>query len=236
MMKCLIFDMDGVILDSEPLHEEARQLMYQEMNITVDESFPNPVGRSCSGFWKEILEMLNMPGDCKECQTRQYDLVAKLIEEKKVPTSDGLLEILEWAKSNNIIIGLASSSTRRLVDETLRILKIADYFDYTVSGDEVTKKKPSPEPYLRVLELAGVSPNCAVAVEDSRSGVTSAKAAGLYCFGYVNPTSGNQDLSNADRLIQNLNEIKESYYLAIDIGAVQWPSYLRTSGKRKDDP
>ena len=69
--------------------------------------------------------------------------MVKLIEDKNVQPCDGLIEVLQWAKSQGIKIGLASSSTRRLVDDSLRLLNIADYFDYTVSGDEVFKKKPN---------------------------------------------------------------------------------------------
>ena len=106
-----------------------------------------------------------------------------------------------------IKIGLASSSTRPLVDETLSLLNIKQYFDCVVSGDEIPRKKPAPDIYLRVLELTGISAENAVAVEDTKAGTIAARDAGIFCYGYVNPTSGEQDLSNAATTIFHLREL-----------------------------
>ena len=206
-LKIIIFDMDGVILDSEPLHENARQMMFRSFGIVPDENFPNPVGKSSSGFWRTVSGLCGLDQDAYALEAEQYRLVAVQIKENHVPVSDGLMDILEWAKAHGVKIGLASSSTRVLVDETLDMLGIRRYFDVTVSGDEVIKKKPAPYPYLKVLELAGCASEEAVAVEDSNSGIQAAKNAGIFCYGYDNPTSGDQDLSNADQVIKNLREI-----------------------------
>ena len=208
-LKIIIFDMDGVILDSEPLHENARQMMYRNFGIVPDENFPNPVGKSSSGFWRTVSGLCGIERDPYELEAEQYHLVAMQIRDNHVPVSDGLMDVLNWAKENGVKIGLASSSTRVLVDNALKFLGIRDWFDYTVSGDEVEHKKPYPDPYLKVLEMAGMAPEDAVAVEDSNSGVQAAKNAGVFCFGYDNPTSGDQDLSNADCVIKKLNEILE---------------------------
>ena len=199
--------MDGVILDSEPLHENARQMMYRSFHIVPDENFPNPVGKSSSGFWRTVSELCGLKEDAYALEAEQYRLVAVQIEENQVPPSDGLMDILKWAKEHDVKIGLASSSTRTLVDDALNLLGIREYFDYTVSGDEVIKKKPAPYPYLKVLEMSGFAAEEAVAVEDSNSGVQAAKNAGIFCYGYDNPTSGDQDLSNSDQVIKNLREI-----------------------------
>ncbi len=206
-VKIIIFDMDGVILDSEPLHEIARQRMFQSLGITPDESFPSPVGNSASGYWRKIMGLFQMEGDPVGLQEEQYRLVAELIVENNVPVSEGFMDVINYAKENDIKVGLASSSTRALVDETLRLLNVTQYFDCVVSGDEIPKKKPAPDIYLRVLELIGVPAECAVAVEDTKSGTIAAKDAGIFCYGYVNPTSGQQDLSNARAIIYNLREI-----------------------------
>lgn len=205
--KAIIFDMDGVLLDSEPIHEQSRQIMFQELNIVLDDTFPDPIGKSACDFWNLILERLHLPGTGREKEEQHYRLISKLIQENHVKESEGLIEVLEWAKKKGMKIGLASSSSRFLVEDVLRILKLEPYFDLAVAGDEVTVKKPSPEIYQKVLDAFGISGDEAVAVEDSSSGVTAAKAAGIYCFGYVNPTSGDQDLSAADCRITKLREI-----------------------------
>lgn len=206
-LKIIIFDMDGVVLDSEPLHENARQIMFRELGIVPDETFPEAVGKSSSGFWRQIIELCDIDGEPYALEDRQYALVAQQIEEEHVQPSEGFLDIVNWAKAHGVKIGLASSSTRVLVDDALRLLGVKEYFDYTVSGNEIGAKKPAPDSYLKVLELAGVTSEHAIAVEDSAAGVTAAKNAGIYCFGYCNPTSGEQDLSKADRRIDSLKEI-----------------------------
>lgn len=205
--KAIIFDMDGVLLDSEPLHENARQEMYRELNIVLDDTFPDPVGKSCSDFWDLILEKLQIPGNGVDKERQHYQMVSQQIEKYHVGPSEGLIELLQWAKRNGMKIGLASSSSRFLVDDALRLLNIETYFDFTAAGDEVAAKKPAPDLYLKVLDAFGLTGDEAIAVEDSRSGVAAAKTAGIYCFGYQNPTSGNQDLSQADQQIQKLSEI-----------------------------
>jgi hypothetical protein len=105
-------------------------------------------------------------------------------------------------------------NNRVLVNQILEHLEIASYFDVTVSGDEVMRKKPDPEIYRTVLELAGVDATEAVAVEDSGSGIKAAKSAGIFCCGYVNPTSGVQDLTEADRVIHTLLQLKEALKIA----------------------
>lgn len=207
-LKIIIFDMDGVVLDSEPLHENARQMMFRELGIVPDETFPEAVGKSSSGFWRQIIELCNINGEPYALEARQYALVAQQIEEKHVQPSEGFLDIVNWAKAHDVKIGLASSSTRVLVDDALRLLGVKEYFDYTVSGNEIGAKKPAPDSYLKVLELAEIAPEYGIAIEDSSAGVTAAKRAGIYCFGYRNVTSGEQDLSEADCQIDSLMEIR----------------------------
>ena len=207
-IELLIFDMDGVVLDSEPLHENARQSMFRELGISPDYRLPDPVGKSSSGFWRKVLAVYQMEGDPYELERRQYGLVARQIEANHLQPSDGFLDVVERAKARGIKIGLASSSTRVLVDDALRLLGVDQYFDITVSGDEVAHKKPEPDVYLRALELAGGRPDRAVAVEDSQAGVRAAQRAGIFCYGYVNETSGGQYISGADRVIRHLGEIE----------------------------
>lgn len=207
-IKLLIFDMDGVVLDSEPLHENARQSMFRELGIIPDDRLPDPVGKSSSGFWRKVLEVYPIGGDPYELEKRQYSLVARQIEENHLRPSDGFQDVVDRAKARGIKIGLASSSTRMLVDDTLRLLGVDRYFDVTVSGDEVAHKKPEPDVYLKVLEIAGEKPDRAAAVEDSEAGVRAARRAGIFCYGYVNETSGGQDVSGADRVIRHLGEIE----------------------------
>lgn len=212
--KMIIFDMDGVILDSEPLHETARQMMYQKYGVTPRDSFPDPVGMSAREFWQIVGRAYDRTWDHYEMEEEQFRLVAEQVEDLKIPPSEGFIQVAELARREEIKIGLASSSARMLVDRAISALSVKQYFDVVVSGDEVEKKKPAPDVYEKVLRLAGVSPEEAVAVEDSAVGVDAAKNAGIYCYGYRNETSGQQDLSRADEVIESLTELLEGTILA----------------------
>ena len=205
----IIFDMDGVVLNSEPFHENARQAMFRRLGITEEEDFPEPVGTSASGYWRQVLKRVGLEGDPVALQQEQYQRVEDQIRENHLGPSDGLLEVFDWARSRGMKIGLASSSTQPLVDHTLDLVHVREYFDYVVSGNQVSRKKPDPEIYLRVMEMAGAGPEETVAVEDTAAGIASARAAGIFCYGYDNETSGPQDLSQADRIIRNLREMME---------------------------
>ena len=209
MKKIMIFDMDGVIIDSEPIHESARQEMFLKYGIRPEEITINPIGKSCSGYWADVLKAQNIQGDPLALQDEQYSRTADIICQNQVPANPGMIEVLTWCKEQGIKVGLASSSTRVLVDRILEHLQIGSYFDATVSGDEVSRKKPDPEIYRKVLEMTGMAPEDAVAAEDSGSGIRAARAAGIYCCGYVNPTSGVQNLSEAEKVITSLLQLKE---------------------------
>ncbi len=209
-IRLIIFDMDGVVLNSEPFHENARQAMFRRLGIRETEDFPEPVGTSASGYWRQVLAQQGLTGDPVSLQQEQYQRVEDQIRENRLGPSDGLLEVFDWARANGMKIGLASSSTQPLVDHTLELVNVGKYFDYVVSGDQVSRKKPDPEIYLRVMEMAGSGPDETIAVEDTAAGIESARGAGIFCFGYDNETSGPQDLSRASRVIRNLREVMDA--------------------------
>lgn len=209
--KIWIFDMDGVVLDSEPLHDQARDQMYKKYDIPYDDSFPDPVGKSSRLFWKMVAEKYGRIWDDIKMEQEQFLRVAELVEENHVPVTKGLTEVLEWIRAEGFKTGLASSSDRMLVDRVLRALGVIEYFDIIVTGDEVAEKKPSPDVYEKVLKVAGVRCEDAFAVEDSTAGVEAAKRAGIYCYGYRNVTSGEQDLSRSDRIIDDLRDMIDLY-------------------------
>ena len=207
--KIMIFDMDGVILDSEPLHQNAREILYKKYKIYSTENHPNPVGKSSSGFWELVAKRNGRIWDSDQMEKEQYDLVAEQVRNNNQVKSKGLKELLCWCVQNGWLIGLASSSTRRLVEQILEALHIRQYFDVIVCGDEVKNKKSAPDIYEKVLKLAGVNRNNAFAVEDSDTGIAAAKRAGIFCYGYRNKSSGQQKLSEADEVIDHLKEIME---------------------------
>ena len=207
--KILIFDMDGVILDSEPLHARARERMYKKYGVPTDRERPAAEGKSTRDYWALLGEMFGLSFDADALEKEQFDLVARQVEENRTPPSVGLLDVLQWARGQGMRVGLASSSSRSLVARVLTLLEIGDYFDVVVCGDEIARKKPAPDIYSKVLSMAGCKPEEAIAVEDSDTGIRAAKAAGIYCIGYRNVTTMHQTLAEADLVIDGIRQIRD---------------------------
>ena len=205
-MKMLIFDMDGVILDSEPLHMEAEHQILEEYGIyNLDLSWT--VGISSYKMWQRFIVEYDMNTTPEALMQRQYATILSIIKKRNVSASYGLAEVMKAAKDKGLMLGVASSSDSVLVYGVLEHLKIKDEFDVIVCGDHVPEKKPAPFIYQEALRGAGITNEDAVTIEDSESGAEAARRAGVRCVGYRNPTSGNQDLSGTWKQIDSLSEV-----------------------------
>lgn len=206
--KLMIFDLDGVIMDSEPLHREAKVRVMRELGLDAEGLDLNShVGRPNSELWDEVIAKNSLSLSSAELESRQYDSILEQLVENRTPVSRGLKSLLDLLGRLEISCAVCSSSNRTYVDRVLSHFSLKDTFSVVVAGDEVTAKKPAPDGYLLVLERAGVKSSSAYAVEDSTAGVTAAGDAGIECIGYANPTSGNQNLSGAFMRIDALDEI-----------------------------
>jgi HAD superfamily hydrolase (TIGR01509 family) len=201
--------MDGVILDSEPLHDRARRRLFKEFNITEDERLPDPVGASAPERWRLICELFHLDKDPIAIARYQFECVVEYVKEMNLPCTKGLIETLDEAKKRGITLALASSSPKWMVEEVLDYYGIIDYFKVIATADNVTKRKPDPQIYEFVLKKAGFKPEESAAIEDSQAGILSAKAARIYCFAYKGENAVWQDQSASDKVIHDLREIFE---------------------------
>ena len=216
-IKMVVFDLDGVVLDSEPLHEHAKRRILNEHGITENLDLSFSIGQPNKVLWNGMIHRFQINKSEEELERLQYNYILEEIKMRKIRTSTGFSELIQWLKGNQIKIGLASSSNRFYVDSILSYYSLTDYFDYIVAGDEVKRKKPEPDVYLKVLELSKLDSQEVIAVEDTYAGSKAAVSAGLPCVGYQNPTSGSQDLSACFLKINELHELMEiiriRYYL-----------------------
>ena len=206
-IKLIIFDLDGVILDSEPLHEEARQIMYKKYGVTDTSKLPVAVGISMDEYWEMIKQYYPISKDAVTLQIEHYDIVEKLMYSQKLEASVGLRTVIEKARRQGINVAVASSSVSNFVYAVLHYLDIVQLFDVVTTANDVSRKKPDPEPYQITMKRCGIDKTNAIAIEDSKSGVAAAKSAGIYCIGYRNVTSGNQDISGANEIIDSLKKL-----------------------------
>jgi HAD superfamily hydrolase (TIGR01509 family) len=177
-LDAVVFDMDGVLTDTETIWDEVRR------TLAADDGVPWPDGASeamlgmSTPEWSQYMATtVGVRGDAPEVAQRVIDTMARRYHEH-LPTLPGAVEAVKRLAAR-WPLGLASSSPRRLIDASLDALGLTPYFRETVSTEEVARGKPAPDGYARVCELLGVDPGRTVAIEDSSNGLRSASAAGM---------------------------------------------------------
>lgn len=209
MNKVIIFDMDGVIVDTEPIYREINKKLYKELGaeITLEEQF-SFVGNGSRIIWTKVKNKANLKQSVEELmelsKNRKYEYLSKI--GSKITLIRGIEQLLSSLKNNGFSIAMASSSPKKNIEVILNRVKLIDYFQYIVSGEDVVNGKPNPDIFLKAAEkLKAKASDCTV-IEDSNNGVTGAKAAGMKCVGFRNLNSGNQDLSKADIILEAFDE------------------------------
>ncbi len=208
MLKAVIFDLDGVIVDSEPLHFAADLLTAADYGagVTEDDLFAY-VGTAGPEMWADLIEKYGIQDTLEGVIARQTLHKLELLKQRRMAAIPGVMELLAEAARSGLSIGLASSSPRYFIEAMVENLGIGGYFGAVVSGEEVAQSKPAPHIFLKTASLLGVESCACLVIEDSSHGVRAAKAAGMVCVGFVNPTSGTQDLSPADMIVCSIADI-----------------------------
>ena len=210
-IKAVIFDMDGVIVDTEPLHIEAYHIFFKQLNIPTDDSlFHSFVGISIENNIRQIIKtILREDISMAEKRIKQRNLIyVDLLKSRPLKALDGFHELIDSLHNNNIVTALASSSPWEQIDIITEKLSIRDKFSVLCSGHDVKASKPAPDIYHKTVKDLKVMPSSVVAIEDSITGVTSAKAASLYCIALKNPYMDTEKLEKlSDISVNCLDEI-----------------------------
>ena len=204
----IIFDMDGVLLDSEPMHQEIIYETFQLKGIPFDKAYIQTLtGMSAFPMWEKVKRDAQRTESVEELMQFHRDYFFKRLPEVKVPLVPHVKEVLEKFKNEGKHLSLASSSGRKLIDIFTQQTNIAHYFEVIMSGDDVQYSKPNPEIFLKVAQWYHLPATQFTVIEDSTNGVKAAKSANMQCIGLQNPLSGGQDLSQADLLIHSMQEL-----------------------------
>lgn len=210
MKQCVIFDMDGVIVDSEPLHQACERKMFHRLGIQVSaEEHDSLVGSTDETMWLRLSQAHSLPVPVEEAVRMKKELYLEFIRQDKhflpVPL---VRELMEDLFQNDCTMALASSSPHEQIRYIIDRFDMGHFFSAIVSGEDVDEGKPHPGIFLKAAEAVGVEPRSCLVIEDSKNGVTAALSAGMKCVGFSNPNSGNQDLSQAHRIIHSFDELK----------------------------
>jgi HAD superfamily hydrolase (TIGR01509 family) len=207
MIRALVFDFDGLILDTEePVYRSWREV-YAAHGVELPfERWVQIVGSTTATFHPQhhLEEQLGRPLPQETLDRRIERRTELVLEQTLLP---GVADHIDAARSKGLKLGVASSSTTDWVNGHLERLGILDCFDCVRSRDDVANAKPAPDLYLAVIECLGVNPTQAVAIEDSPNGIASAKSAGLRCVAVPNSITSRLDLSQADVVVGSLAEV-----------------------------
>ncbi|SFB85465.1 haloacid dehalogenase superfamily, subfamily IA, variant 3 with third motif having DD or ED/haloacid dehalogenase superfamily, subfamily IA, variant 1 with third motif having Dx(3-4)D or Dx(3-4)E [Alkalibacterium subtropicum] len=178
MNKVVVFDMDGLMFDTEPLYYKANQKTADALSIPFDYSFYEKyIGASESDFFDAMFDQFPQSNVQQFIIDSKKD-VEKLLLSEPPKMKKGLVELLDYLKGKGYKTVVASSSTRKLVENLLDLTDIRDYFDAYIGGDEVAESKPHPEIFQKAVERAGNPQSDVLVLEDSLNGIRAAYAAG----------------------------------------------------------
>ena len=180
MIKAIIFDMDGLMIDSERVTFECYQERLKDMNLTMDEEFYKTLlGKPIKGIYQRFYDVYGNDFPIENVIQDIHQLMAERFETEGVPVKKGLVEVLHYLKDNNYKTIVATSSNRDRVDKILAQAKITEFFDDSICGDEVTKGKPNPEVFLKSCQKLGVNVDEAIVLEDSEAGIQASYDANI---------------------------------------------------------
>jgi HAD superfamily hydrolase (TIGR01509 family) len=204
----VVFDMDGVLIQSEEVWDEVRETFVRERGGRYDADVQRAMMGMSSPEWSAYLHTTaGVPDSPEEINA---EVVRRMLAsyESHLPLIDGAVDAVRRLR-DEFTLGVASSSNRPLIDAVLEVAGIADAFAATVSSEEVERGKPAPDVYLEAARRLGVDPHACAAVEDSHGGIRSAKAAGMRVVAIPNPTyPPDQDsLSLADLTLLSLDQL-----------------------------
>ncbi len=208
-MDAVIFDMDGVIVDSEIHWKTTEGYFLQSLIPTWSINDQDKIlGLGVHDLYALLASTYQLQ-KTKEQFLELYQEMANVIYGQKVSLIEGFTELLSALHANHIPVALASSSPWTWINIMLERFNLRESFQAIVSADELEGEgKPSPAIYLLTAKRLSVSPTRCIAIEDSKNGVLSAKNAGMYCIGFRNGFNDEQDLSRADMIIQHFAELE----------------------------
>ena len=209
MIQTVIFDMDGVIVDTEPVHHFAYNQHFKQLNIEVSpEMYASFTGNSTKNIYERLKGIYGLEDEVQTLVETKRNLFNDAFDSKEdLYLLDGVEELIHDLHRNGMQLVLASSSANVTIHRIFNRFGLHDYFTHKVSGEDFPKSKPHPAIFLKAAELAQTPVENCIVIEDSTNGILAAKAAGIYCVGYDSFHSKMQDYSQADQVIRHFSEL-----------------------------
>ncbi len=213
MVKTVIFDMDGVIVDTEPVHKYAYFKHFEELGIDVSEElYATFTGNSTRNVFQKIKDQFGLDHEVEDLIQRKRSLFNDAFDTK--PDSDliaGVENLIKDLHANDVELILASSASKSTISRVFNRFNLNDYFTHKVSGEDFVKSKPDPTIFLHAASLSKNKIEECIVIEDSTNGVKAACAAGIYCLGYNSENSKLQNLEGASILVDDFFKVNAAF-------------------------
>lgn len=209
MIQTVIFDMDGVIVDTEPVHHYAYLQHFKKLNIEVSpDMYASFTGNSTKNIYEKLKVQFDLSETVQDLVETKRNLFNEAFANKEdLYLLDGVLNLIQNLHQNGMQLVLGSSSAKVTIDRIFRRFDLYQYFTHIVSGEDFPKSKPHPAIFEFAASISNTKIENCIVIEDSTNGVLAANAAGIYCIGYDSVNSKMQDYSTANRVISHFSEL-----------------------------
>ncbi|TXE10815.1 HAD family phosphatase [Gelidibacter salicanalis] len=209
MLKAVLFDMDGVIVNTEPLHRKAYHLMFEDVNINVSEAlYTSFTGQSTRAICETLVEHFNLPISPQTLIGLKRDHFKYLFEnDEALALLPGVFDLIKDYYNRGLTLVLASSASMENINNIFNRFELNPYFVAKLSGADLKASKPHPEIFENAAFISGYNRHECMVIEDSTNGIKAAKDAGIFCVGYDSLHSEDQDYSLADLVVSDFKDL-----------------------------
>lgn len=216
MIKAVIFDFDGVVVNNEPLHRQAERQALLRCGVRINDAELEQF-RDCmdDSMFGELVKRYSLRCTAEYLSAEKMKIYRSLMD-AKAPVADGIPKLLEKLKLRNMKIGLTTRTPSDVVLPLLKKYKLHQFFDAIVTANDITTSKPSTEVYQRAASRLETKPEHCLVIEDCGSAIDVVKQIGMYCIGFKNLHTGNEDLSKSDLIISSIRDTPVQKFVEID--------------------